>query len=76
MSEGTTAEVMIDANEKLILKPLQAGALDTIALQDDGRFVVAIDRVGLQHAIGEGQCLIDAGDGVVQKDRRLFAHGP
>src|SRR4029079_10854495 len=38
--ERAPAEVMIDADEKLLVEPIQPCTLDTVALQDDGRLIL------------------------------------
>ena len=59
---------------KLILQAGQAGTLDAVTFENDGGFVVAIDAVGADDSVGEGQRLIDARNAVVQDNLGVLAH--
>ena len=59
---------------KLILQSLQARALNAVALQDDGGFVVAVDAVGLDNFVSKRQRLVNTRHAIVQNDLGLLAH--
>ena len=73
MRERPAAYMMIDADEEPRFQTFEARPLDAVALQDDGRFVVSVDAVGLQDAIGEGQRLVDTRHRIMQHDIGLLA---
>ena len=73
MRERATAQVMIDADQEFPLQSIQPGTLNAVAFQDDGRFVVAINTIGLDDFFGKRKQLVNARHGIAQHDLGLFA---
>ena len=65
---------MINVDEEVAFQAVQARALNGIAFQDDGGFVLAVHARRLQHAVGKGQRAVDDGHAVVQHGLGSFAH--
>ena len=75
VSKLSPTQVMINVDEKLLLQPLQPGALDAVTFQDDGSIVISVHPIRFHHGIGKGQRLVDAWNTVVQNNIGVFAHG-
>src|SRR5580692_1881284 len=74
VGEGAATEMVVDADQEVIFESGQAGALNTVTFENDGGFKIAVDVVGVDYGIGEGQGLIDAGNTVAQDNFGVFAH--
>ena len=74
VGERTSADMMIDADQKAIFETVEAGAMDAVALKNDRGLVAASDAAGLHHFIRKWKRPVDAGYAVVQHDVGLLAH--
>src|SRR4051794_9770720 len=75
LAEWAPALVMIDVDQKLIFQAPQPGALDAIALENDGGFVFAIDRLRLDDFSGIRQRLVNSRHPIAQNNISILAHG-
>ncbi len=66
--------MVIDADEEAVFQAFQASALNTLALQNDGGFVLSVYPLRLDHSVGEGQPLIDTWNALAQDDIGFLAH--
>jgi hypothetical protein len=71
--EWPAAQVMIDTDQKSGLQTLESGALNAVAFEDDRSLVIAIYPIGLHHAIGKRQPLVDARNRIIEHDIGFFA---
>src|SRR5258708_39371644 len=55
VGERTAADVVIDTDQKTIFESFEAGAMNAVALQNNGRFVTADDTAGFDNLIGKRQ---------------------
>ena len=67
--------MMIDADQKAVFQAFQPRAVNAVTLQNDRRFIIAGNAIGLQHLIGERQRAIDPRHAIVQHHVGLLPHG-
>ena len=65
---------MIDVNQKALFQPFKACALNAVAFQDDGGFVLPVYPIALNNSVRERQRPIHTWHAVAQHNIRLFAH--
>ena len=65
---------MIDTDEKMFFQSFQAGAMNTVAFQDDRSLIPATDPVCLQDFVGERKRTIDSWYPIVQHHIGMLPH--
>src|SRR3984957_10542419 len=75
VGKRTSTDVMVDADQKAVFQALEAGPVNAVALQNDGRFVTARDATGLHHLTGARKRTVEARNPVVQHHIGLLAQG-
>src|SRR5580765_2257205 len=74
VGEGTSADMVVDADEESIFEAFKSRAMDAVAFENDGGFVVACHSTGLNHLIGKWKGLVDARYAVMQNYISLLPH--
>src|SRR5580700_3461073 len=75
IGKGPAADVMVNVDQKTVFQTLETGTLNTVALQNNGSFVIAFDANGAYNRVGKRQWLINARHPVMQNDIGVLAHG-
>src|SRR5208337_2070132 len=75
VGKRTSADMMVDADQKPVLQPLEPRAVNAVALQNNRRIVTAHNLARLHHLVGERQRTVNARDAVVQYNVGVLAHG-
>ena len=75
IGEGSSADVVVDADENTILETFEASAMNAVAFQNDRRLVTAHDAARMHDLIGKREGAVDAGDAIVQNNIGVLAHG-
>src|SRR5438105_14662044 len=65
---------MIDVNQKALFQAFEPSALNAVAFQDDGGFVLPVYSIALNNSVRERQWPIHTWHAVAQHNIRLFAH--
>jgi hypothetical protein len=75
VGEGTSADVMIDADEKTIFETFEARPVNAVAFENDYRFVSADNAVRLDNLVSEWERTVDARNAIVKHNVGVLAHG-
>ena len=67
------ADVMIDADQKMVLQSFQPSSMDAIAFENNGSLVTSRDAIGLHNLVRERKRAINAGNTIVKNDVCLLA---